>query len=97
MLIRMKADVSGARNGVPWPRRGGTLDVPDAEGADLCAAGIAEPVAASPTAAESATVPDDSEKRTEPEPKAALTSDTGPAVAKKAAPARKTAAKKTTP
>lgn len=46
MKIRMKVDVSGVRDGQPWPPRGEEVEVGDQEGADLCAAGIAEPVAA---------------------------------------------------
>jgi len=42
--VRMKVEVSGTRNGKPWPRRGEVVDLPDAEGADLCAAGLADPV-----------------------------------------------------
>lgn len=45
MKVRMKVDMSGTRNGQPWPPRGEVADVDDREGADLCAAGIAEPVA----------------------------------------------------
>lgn len=99
MRIRMKADVSGSRNGQPWPGRGQTLEVSDAEGADLCAAGIAAPVAADEDDdVETATAPDDDvEKRT------ALTTQTAPAVTpgvanegvKQAAP-RRPPAKKTT-
>jgi hypothetical protein len=94
--IRMKADISGARNGRPWPRRGDTIDVPDGEGADLCAAGIAEPVADKGRKTETATPADDAEKREEPqEPeKKPLTTDSAPAAAKKTT-ARKTAAAKT--
>lgn len=44
MRVRMKIDVSGSRDGQPWPKRGETLDLPDDEGAKLCAAGMAEPV-----------------------------------------------------
>ena len=44
MKIRMKADVSGSRNGQPWPARGETLELPDDEAANLCANGMAEPV-----------------------------------------------------
>lgn len=44
MRIRMRTDVSGSRDGQPWPKRGETMDVSDAEGADLCASGMAEPV-----------------------------------------------------
>jgi hypothetical protein len=40
----MKTDVSGSRDGQPWPKRGETMEVSDAEGADLCASGMAEPV-----------------------------------------------------
>ena len=46
MKIRMKLWVSGGRgDGSDWPLPGETLDVEDREGAELCAAGIAEPVA----------------------------------------------------
>lgn len=91
MKIRMKADISGSRNGQPWPRRGETTEVPDAEGADLCSAGIAEPVTGRKV--ETAVVPDDSEKREVQEP-TPLTTGSAPAAAKKTAP-RKTPAKKT--
>ena len=45
MRVRMKATLSGTRNGAPWPARGEELDVPDEEGALLCANDLAEPVA----------------------------------------------------
>jgi hypothetical protein len=118
MKIRMKMTVSGLRNGVPWPPRGGVLDVPDVEGAALCAMGGAEPVAEADADVEKAVPVDDAEQRT------ALTTQTAgavvrgddsedpagddasasaedgsdepaPAPAKRAAPAKKTAAKKT--
>lgn len=44
MRVRMKTDVSGSRDGQAWPKRGETMEVSDAEGADLCASGMAEPV-----------------------------------------------------
>ena len=44
MHVKLKVDMSGTRDGAPWPARGETLEVDDAEGADLCAAGMAEPV-----------------------------------------------------
>ena len=44
MKIRMLRSLTGLRNGVRWPARGGELVVPDAEGASLCANGYAEPV-----------------------------------------------------
>lgn len=37
----MKAAISGTRNGVDWPRPGEVADLPDAEAADLVAAGLA--------------------------------------------------------
>ena len=42
MLVRMKQYISGYRDGVPWPLKGGTVEVPDHEGADLIANGYAE-------------------------------------------------------
>lgn len=59
MRIKMKQEITGMRDGVSWPAIGGTLVVPDAEGALLCSQGIAEPVADAPNA----------EKRTAPAPK----------------------------
>ncbi|GGT43388.1 hypothetical protein [Streptomyces purpureus] len=44
MRIRMTVDMSGTRNGQPWPPRGDIADLPTAEAAHLCASGIAEPV-----------------------------------------------------
>jgi len=41
VLVRMKINITGSRNGEPWPAPGGTLDVPDHEAADLIAAGYA--------------------------------------------------------
>jgi hypothetical protein len=48
MRIKMKQVITGLRDGVSWPAIGGTLVVPDAEGAQLCGQGIAEPVAEAP-------------------------------------------------
>ena len=46
MKIRMKVGISGGRaDGTYWPAAGETLEVDDREGAELCAAGLAEPVA----------------------------------------------------
>jgi hypothetical protein len=65
----MKVAMSGTRSGVDWPPYGGVLECGDAEGAQLCAAGIAEPVA-EPERVETATLPAaDVEARAEtPEP-----------------------------
>ncbi len=57
MKVRMKVKITGTRNGVDWPSRGDVLDVPDWEGAQLCANRYAEPV-----------VVDDVETATTPEP-----------------------------
>lgn len=45
MKIKLKVHLSGARNGKAWPPRGSVIEVPDAEGADMCAGGLATPVA----------------------------------------------------
>lgn len=45
MRVRMKVDVSGSRDGQDWPPRGGVIEVPEQEGAELCRSGMAEPVA----------------------------------------------------
>lgn len=39
--VRMVARISGVRNGVDWPERGGVIDVPADEAADLIRAGLA--------------------------------------------------------
>ena len=44
----MTVAVSGTRNGQRWPAVGDTIVVDDAEGAELCAQGYAEPVAEAP-------------------------------------------------
>lgn len=45
MLIRItQPQPEGAvLNGQPWPKEGGTVDVPTAQGAHLVASGVAEP------------------------------------------------------
>ncbi|MGV4984518.1 hypothetical protein ACVB8X_13940 [Streptomyces sp. NRAIS4] len=102
MKIRMKTAVSGSRNGVPWPPRGGTVELPDDEAAGLCASGMAEPVADDEV--ETATVPDDAEERALTTETAAPVTPSAPAAEaepmappKKASPARKATAKKTAP
>lgn len=70
MKVRMKVDISGTRNGQEWPRRGSVVDLPDAEAVEMCAAGMAEPVAGDDV--ETAALPSDEERRP-------LTTRTGPA------------------
>ncbi|ASN39002.1 hypothetical protein CGQ24_08225 [Arthrobacter sp. 7749] len=60
--IRMRASLSGSRDGKKWPARGEVLEVPEAEAKQLIAQGIAEAADAVETAtleakAETATVP----------------------------------------
>jgi hypothetical protein len=98
--VRIKGDISGSRNGAPWPARGETIELPDDEGAQLCASGLAAPVKNADI--EEAVPDDDAEKRDglTTENSGALTSDgdteqeqaktTAPA--KTAAPAKKTSA-----
>jgi hypothetical protein len=46
MKIRMRVSVSGTRgDGTEWPPAGEVAEVGDDEGAQLCAGGLAEPVA----------------------------------------------------
>ena len=45
MKIRLKTEITGLRNGVPWPAVGETMELPDNEAAEMCAAGHGEPVA----------------------------------------------------
>jgi hypothetical protein len=40
----MRSQIAGLRDGIDWPQVGDEIDVPDDEGAELCANGTAEPV-----------------------------------------------------
>lgn len=62
MKVRMKVEISGARDDSAWPAIGGELVVSDREGAELCAVGYAEPVA-EPARVERAVAPPVAEKR----------------------------------
>ncbi|WP_326808174.1 hypothetical protein OHB04_22815 [Streptomyces sp. NBC_01775] len=42
MRVRMRAELSGTRDGLPWPQKGQTVELPDEEAAHLVAAGLAE-------------------------------------------------------
>ncbi|WP_345473743.1 hypothetical protein QMQ05_05750 [Glutamicibacter ectropisis] len=61
-LVRMRALISGSRNGKKWPKPGQTIELPAEEAAQLIAQGIAE----DPDAAETATVADGAEKAVTP-------------------------------
>lgn len=41
MRVTMRGDISGTRDGVDWPARGGFVDLPDDEAAQLVANGMA--------------------------------------------------------
>lgn len=41
MKVKMKVDISGTRNGKPWPPHGHTIEVTDDEARDMIAAGHA--------------------------------------------------------
>jgi hypothetical protein len=41
----MRDQISGTRNGEPWPPPGGEIDLSDAEAVKYCANGLATPVA----------------------------------------------------
>lgn len=65
MRVRMLVDISGTRNGLPWPQRGGETEVPDDEGEALIAAQQAMAVTTfEKPAVETATVPDESVEAT---------------------------------
>jgi hypothetical protein len=48
MQVRLRAAISGTRNGQPWPPSGHTVDLPDAEAVALIRARMAEPVGEQP-------------------------------------------------
>jgi hypothetical protein len=45
MKIKMLVGISGSLDGQPYPPRGGEWEVNDVAGAQLCAKGLAKPVA----------------------------------------------------
>jgi hypothetical protein len=48
MQVRLRATLSGTRNGHAWPPAGRTVDLPDAEAVDLIRARLAEPAGEQP-------------------------------------------------
>jgi hypothetical protein len=59
----MLVDLSGTRDGRPWPRRGSVVDLPDSEAAEYCAAGMAMPVVSEPDVETAVPPTDDVELR----------------------------------
>jgi hypothetical protein len=43
MRIRMLREMTGSRDGEPWPKKGETAELPTATAAHLVASGVAEP------------------------------------------------------
>ncbi|WP_426404222.1 hypothetical protein ACN9M0_24795 [Streptomyces sp. R-07] len=63
MRVQMRVKVSGTRDGVEWPDRGGVVDLPEEEAAQLVHARLAEPAGDERVPVEeSATPADDTEK-----------------------------------
>ncbi|AGP56183.1 hypothetical protein [Streptomyces rapamycinicus] len=56
MKVRMKAAISGTRDGEPWPARGGVVELPQDEAEHLIGAGLAEDAASGEPVEETATV-----------------------------------------
>ena len=54
MEIKLKVTISGTRDGIEWPPVGGSVDLPEAEAAQMVAAGMASAVTPAPV--ETATV-----------------------------------------
>jgi hypothetical protein len=90
MKVTMLASISGLRDGVPWPARGGQIELPAGEAEELIAGGLAKKY-------EKADEEPDAEPEVKgpeipvPEPIQEQETATTP----KPAPAKKTAAKKT--
>jgi hypothetical protein len=88
MRVRMTAQISGSRNGTPWPPRGQPIDLPDAEAREYCKSGLAVPVADIKRAETAVPPAVDVETRADPGPapasgpvqrRSALTKAKGPA------------------
>lgn len=44
MRVRLAVEMSGTRNGVPWPKRGTVVELPDGEALDMLHAGTAKAI-----------------------------------------------------
>lgn len=58
MKVTLKGQMSGSRDGVPWPPAGSEMDLPDSEAAALLNSGLARPVNAKDAGVETAVVLD---------------------------------------
>lgn len=75
MRVKMTVDMSGTRNGEPWPPRGTAIDLPDAEALQYISADMAKPAGEEP--AETATMPTE-----DVETRGPVTTKTGPTARK---------------
>jgi hypothetical protein len=66
MKVRMRDQISGTRNGEPWPPPGGEVDLPEQEAVKLCANGLAVPVAVKDDVEKAVVADDDVEYRSDP-------------------------------
>lgn len=64
MRVQMRAQITGTRDGELWPGPGVEVDLPDEEGAALCASGHAVPAVSGPVV-ERATAPAGEERDAE--------------------------------
>jgi len=63
MLVKMLVEVSGLRDGKPWPSKGGTVELPDDEAVVLFENRMAAPVHDPESGVERAVVDDSHEER----------------------------------
>lgn len=56
MRVRLLVEITGTRDGVPWPPLGGVVDLPDSEAADLIRGGLAVEASTVPPAVDSSPV-----------------------------------------
>lgn len=59
MRVRLAVELSGTRNGVPWPRRGSIVELPEGEALDMLRAGTVKALDASDEPDEAVHVPAD--------------------------------------
>lgn len=67
MRVQMNTQIGGYRNGEPWPLKGGTIDLPDHEAADLIANGYAAALEEDHAGPDEATAEHTGEPETTPE------------------------------
>lgn len=63
MRVEIRVQITGLRDGQPWPAPGQVVDLPDAEAVDMLAAGLVAPLP-EPVKVESADAPTKPTRRT---------------------------------